>query len=103
MEKEKFLAEGYGGHGGDPASGNLDSEDVDHKCGGCVDEHEHGDGGVLEVVEMLRGYGPIFCPGLVLLGADEKLGGYGDAGAKHDEVELSVAEGFDAVREEPCP
>lgn len=103
MEEEIFLAEGYGGHSRDPASGNLDLEDVDHQCCGCVDEHEHGDGGVLEVVEMLRGYGPIFCPRLVLFGADEKLGRYGDAGTDHDEVELGVAEGFDAVREVPCP
>ena len=103
MEEEKFLAEGYGGHSGDPASGNLDLEDVDHQRCSCVDEHEHGDGRVLEVVKMLRGYGPIVCPRLVLSGADEKLGGYGDAGADHDEVELGVAEGFDAVRDEPYP
>lgn len=55
---------------------------------GSVEEEGHGDGGVLEVVEVVRGNGPIWVKGLVAIRAYEEFHGYGGHGACHDEEEL---------------
>lgn len=66
-----------------------------------VEEHEEGDRGMLEVVEVVGRDGPVFGPGLVGFRADEKLCGDGEKGAEHDEVKLKVAQAT-VVEREPC-
>lgn len=59
---------------------------------GGVGEEGEGDGGVLEVVEVIGGDGPVVVEGLVAGGADEELHGDGEGAADHDEGGFEVAE-----------
>lgn len=47
---------------------------------------------MLEIVEMVGRDGAILVEGLVAIGADKELHGYGDGGSEHDQVELQVLE-----------
>lgn len=88
VEEEELLSESYGGCELSQRELSLGVGSVEEDGGGCCGEESEGDGGVFEVVEVVRGDGAVEVKGLVCSGGDEKLHGYGHGRAKHDEVEL---------------
>lgn len=100
VEEQKLLAEGEGGQGGEPPLRETElGGEVCEKGESGVQEHEEGDRGVLEVVEVGGRDGPVFGPRLVRFRADEKLRGDGEKRAEDDEVKLEVAKAAVAERE----
>lgn len=71
---------------------NTHAAAVENDGEGCVGEECHGDGGVLEVVEVVGGDGSIGVERLVAGGADEEFHCHRGGSARHDEEELQVFE-----------
>lgn len=90
VEHHQLLAEGNAGQELGQGVLGLGAAAVEEDGEGPVGEEGQGNGGVLEVVEVVGGDGAVDIKWLVLGGANEELHGYGEGASKHDEEELQV-------------
>ncbi|GAB4835129.1 hypothetical protein Ancab_000038 [Ancistrocladus abbreviatus] len=89
-EDEQLLSEGDGADKLHDVVVGLGPELVEEDGADGVDEEGEGDGGVLEVLEVVRGDCTVGIERLVAVGADEEFHGHRGSAANHDQVELKV-------------
>lgn len=88
MKQQELLAKGHATKEERKVISSVDAGLIKGDGRRGVDDHGHGDGGMLKVVEVVGWNGAIYIKRMVPHRANEELHGYGDGAAYHDKKEL---------------